>query len=95
MNIIVVTSSILLLTACGNDGKFSEKKPVAVKVPDNPNDNPAPLVKLIKCSSSNTYTSLKKDDKVIALDSNTKVRIRHSEDGTKKACVDQGNAKVN
>jgi len=49
----------------------------------------------IENCTTNTYTSLKKDDKITGLEANTEVRITHSEDGTKTICILEGKAKIN
>ena len=82
-SIICVTISMLVLSGCGGDGK-SEPKTI-----DTPNVN-----KVEKCSA-NKMTSLKKDDKVTALDNDTQIRITHTQSGEREACVESGDAKVN
>lgn len=49
----------------------------------------------IKKCSTNTFTVLKKNDKVTALTDDTEIRVTHSEDGAKVACVMRGKAKIN
>ena len=44
------------------------------------------VTKIVKCST-NTYSSLKKGDKIIALVNDTEMSIRHSEDGKKKLAL--------
>lgn len=86
MKVNIQTSSIaiaitFILSACGGDGGST---PPAV-VTEN---------KIVQCSTNKT-TSLKKDDKVTALTDDTEIRVTHTEDGSKVACVLSGEAKVN
>jgi len=83
--IVIATSTVLLLSACGGGG--GETTPV----------EPAPTEptgKVAKCDT-NTYSTLEKNDKITALQEGTEVTIRHSEDGTREACVKNGDAKIN
>jgi len=69
--IVIATSTAVLLSACGGGG--SKKDPVT----------PTPVVtgKIVKCDTD-TYSALKKNDKITALQDATEVTVRHSEDGT-------------
>jgi len=79
--IVIATSTVLLLSACGGGGGSK--------------DTPAePTGKIVMCDTSN-YSALKKNDKITALQDATEVKVRHSEDGTREACVIKGEAKIN
>lgn len=78
--IVIATSTVLLLSACGGGG--GETTPVE------------PTGKVAKCDT-NTYSTLEKNDKITALQDATEVTVRHSEDGTREACVKNGDAKIN
>jgi len=86
MKVNIQTSSIAIaitfvLSACGGGGSTP----------------PPPVVtenKIVQCSTNET-TSLKKDDKITALTDDTEIRVTHSEDGMKVACVVSGSAKIN
>ena len=80
--VIIVTASILLLNACGG-GDVKSTLPIPVAV-----------TKVKKCAT-NTYSSLKKDDKIIALTDDTEVKLRHTQDGKREACIVNGEAKIN
>ena len=54
-----------------------------------------PNVNKVEKCSANKMTSLKKDDKVTALDNDTQIRITHTQSGEREACVESGDAKVN
>jgi len=72
-------ASILFFTACGDSSK---KRHIAKDL-------------MIERCSKGEFTSLSKGDKVTILLDNTELDIRHYQDGTKKACVRSGSAKVN
>jgi hypothetical protein len=77
---IMVTAATLLLSACGGGSKPSSE--------DEGFNN------AIAGCDSGTYTALQKGDKVTATE-DAKVKLRHKEDGSKEACVESGQAKVN
>jgi len=79
---IIAAVSILLLNACGGGDKKSTLP------------TPAAVTKVKKCVT-NTYSSLKKDDKIIALTDDTEVKLRHTQDGKREVCIVTGEAKIN
>jgi len=81
--IIASTTSIVLLSACGGGGS----DPVI-------DDTPDAVTKIVLCSTD-TMTSLTKDDVITALEDTTEVKVIHAEDGTKEACVVSGDAELN
>jgi len=76
----IAIATIFVLSACG--GGSSAKQAVVTET------------NIAQCSENKT-TSLKKDDRLTALTDDTEIRVTHTQDGTKVACVDSGNAKVN
>jgi len=78
--ILIATSTALLLGACGGGG--------------TPKTTAEPTGKIVKCDT-NKYSALNKNDKITALQDATEVTVRHSEDGTREACVKTGDAKIN
>jgi len=82
--IAIVAMAILFLAACGGSGNKG-----------NPSETPTiiELSKLKACEEG--YSSLKREDKITALEDDTEVLIRHSEKGSREACVKSGEAKIN
>ncbi len=90
--IIASTTSIVLLSACGGGGS----DPVIDDTLTAPviDDTPDAVTKIVLCSTD-TMTSLTKDDVITALEDTTEVKVIHAEDGTKEACVVSGDAELN
>jgi len=76
---ILGSAATLLLSACGGGG--------GTTTPPAANEK-----EIVACSSGTT--TVQKDDKILAKDADTKVRVIHKEDATKSVCVETGNAVV-
>jgi len=89
----ITALTILLLNACGGGGDSTP-----VTTPEDPVvKDPAPIVnketKLELCSDK--FTVLKKGATITSLENDTKLTIRHKQDGTREACINSGKTKIN
>ena len=75
---IVGTISILFLSACGGGGS-------------NENNTTTSTTAIASCPMT---TTVKKGDKVVALEENTEVKVVHKDDGTKTVCISKGKAEI-
>jgi len=85
---------VLLLNACGggdstpittNDGNKTVPNPGA--------ENPVPPEREVKLCSKG-FSSLKKGNTIMSLTNDTKLNIRHKQDGNREVCVKTGEAKI-
>ena len=49
---------------------------------------------IVRCSTG-TFVTLYKGDKVTVLSDDTEIDLRHAQDGSKKACIISGDARIN
>jgi len=80
---ILAIASAFLLSACGGGGSST------------PPTDTDPVINTVKLCNNDTYSALKKGDKVTALTNDTEVKLRHNQDGKREACVLRGKAKIN
>lgn len=80
--IVLLALLVILFSSCGGGGGDSTSANTRqVKICEQTND-------------INSYTNLRKGDKIVKDDDNTIVSFYHVSDGTKKVCVKTGKAKV-
>jgi len=91
--LLITAATALILNACGG----GDSTPTPAPTPDENTtaevNTTIPDTKVKKCAEG--FSNLRKDDKITAKVKNTKLRIVHSQDATKKACVAIGDAKIN
>jgi len=92
--LFIIAATALILNACGGGGDSSTATVVTPEENTTAEVNTTiPDTKVKKCAQG--YSSLRKNDKITANVANTKIKIKHVQDGRKEACVDTGDAKIN